>query len=244
MVMTRPARLLFTLALAGFSAPALANVTGKVELGALQTSGNSETSSYNTKFGVTHTRGEWENKFTGSAFFAEEDDQTTAERYAAGLRSSYDFSEFNYLFVNFTYDKDLFGGVRERTTQTVGYGRKLVATKRHDLRLEAGAGARQELPQDTGAGEPERNSEAIYRGALFYEWDISDTSTFNQSLSVESGSDNTYSESVTALKLTIIGPTFASISYTVQNNSDVPAGTEKTDTYLSVSLSYEFGNKE
>lgn len=244
MVMTCRARRSLAVLLCALAAPAGAAVTGKVELGALQTSGNSETSSYNTKFSLVHTRGEWENKFTGSAFFAEEEDESTAERYAAGLRSSYDFTEFNYVFVNLTYDKDLFGGVRERTTQTIGYGRKLLATKRHDLRLEAGAGARQELPQDTGPGEPERNSEAIYRGALFYEWDISDTSTFNQTLSVESGSDNTYSESVTALKLTIVGPTFASISYTVQNNSDVPAGTEETDTFLSVSLSYEFGNKE
>lgn len=238
MVMTPRACLFFVTCLV--CNPVLAAVKGNVEIGALRTSGNTETSSYNTKFSFTQSSGAWENQFFGSAFFAEEADETTAERYAAGLRSTYDFTESNYVFANFTYDKDLFGGVRERTTQTIGYGRRLLDTARQDLRLELGAGARQETSQKPAL---EETSGGIVRGALFYDLEITETSSFSQKLFVESGDDNTYSESVSALKLTIIGPTFAGISYTVQNNSDVPAGTEKTDTFLSVSLSYEFGNE-
>ncbi|MBR9814721.1 DUF481 domain-containing protein [bacterium] len=219
---------------------------GKVELGALRTSGNSESESLNAGFALNHKRGNWANKLTAAAFSASQEDddtgeeQQTAERYTASFKSTYDFSEFNYVFGTVTWEKDLFGGVRERTTETVGYGRRLIATDAHKLDAEIGAGARQQQSQ-----KPDlvRENDAIVRGALNYLWNISKTSQFSQTLLAESGDSNTYSESVTALKLSIVGPTFVNISYTIKNNSDVPAGREKTDTFLALNVSYEFGNQ-
>lgn len=219
---------------------------GKVELGALLTSGNSETQSLNAGFALNHKRGKWQNAFAAAAFSASQEDdasgedQQTAERYTASLKSTYDFTEFNYVFGTVTWDKDLFGGIRERTTETVGYGRRLIATEAHKLDLEIGAGARQ---QQTQKPELQRDNDAIARGGLNYLWKISPTSEFSQTLLVESGDTNTYSESVSALKLSIVGPTFVSIKYTIKNNSDVAAGTEKTDTFLALNVSYEFGNQ-
>ena len=233
--------------IAGLAAPAMADeVTGKVELGALRTSGNSESESLNAGFALNHSRNKWKNFFTAAAFSASQeddatgDDQQTAERYTAGYKTTYDFSKFNYAFATLSWEKDLFGGIRERTTETVGYGRRLIANDRHKLDAEIGGGARQ---QETQKPESLRESDAIARAALKYLWVISKTSEFSQSLLVESGDTNTYSESISALKLSIIGPTFVNISYTVKNNSDVPAGNEKTDTFLALNVSYEFGKQ-
>lgn len=240
-------RALLCALLAGLATPAVADEwTGKVELGALRTSGNSESESLNAGFALNHARNKWKNQFTAAAFSASQedettgDDQQTAERYTAGYKTTYDFSRFNYAFGTLNWEKDLFGGVRERTTETVGYGRRLIATDTHKLDAEIGAGARQ---QETQKPESVSESDAIGRGALKYLWVISDTSEFSQSLLVESGDTNTYSESISALKLSIIGPTFVNISYTVKNNSDVPAGNEKTDTFLALNVSYEFGKQ-
>ena len=46
---------------------------------------------------------------------------------------------------------------------------------------------------------------------------------------------------MTELKLSVVGNLFASLSYTIKNNSEVPAGTEQTDTFAAVNLSYAFG---
>ena len=59
-------------------------------------------------------------------------------------------------------------------------------------------------------------------------------------LKVEAGSDNTYLESVTAVKSTLVGNLALVASYTVKHNTDVPALTEKTDTYTALSLEYAF----
>lgn len=224
-----------------FVGTAHAAVGGKAELGVLQTSGNSDSQSINASLALQHEVGRWENQFTASAFSAEEDSEQNAERYASTFKTSFDFSEFNYVFANLSYEKDLFGGVRERTTETLGYGRRLLKTDRHALNLELGAGARQ---QESQKPESLRESDAIFRGAILYTLELSETAKFEQKLLTESGDENTYTESVSGLKLTIIGPTFAAITYTVKNNSTVPDGREETDTYLSVSLSYEFGNNE
>ncbi|MBB86979.1 DUF481 domain-containing protein [Abyssibacter sp.] len=220
---------------------AQAAIGGKAELGVLKTSGNSQSQSINTSIALQHEVGRWENQFTGTIFTAEEDNEQNAERYSSTFKTSFDFTEFNYVFANLSYEKDLFGGVRERTTETVGYGRRLLKSDRNELNVELGAGARQ---QESQKPESLRESDAIVRGALIYEFEISETSEFTQKLLTESGEENTYTESVTGLKLTIIGPTFAGITYTVKHNSNVPDETKKTDTYLSVSLSYEFGKDD
>jgi putative salt-induced outer membrane protein len=142
----------------------------------------------------------------------------------------------DYVFGAVDWEKDLFGGFRERTAETVGYGRHLLTGPVHVLDAEVGVGARQTEEQDTG----DRENEAIVRAGGEYEWTLSEHSAFRQRLKVEHGRNNTFTESVTELKLTIVGNLFASLSFTVRNNSDVPDDTKKTDTFTAVNLSYAF----
>ena len=82
--------------------------------------------------------------------------------------------------------------------------------------------------------------DAIIRGGLNYLLHISETSEFEQRLITEIGDENTYTESVTALRARIIGELAIVLSYTIKNNSDVPAGIEKTDTFTAISVEYAF----
>ena len=83
-------------------------------------------------------------------------------------------------------------------------------------------------------------SDTIYTGRLTYAWKLSDTASFGQSLLVESGDSNTFTESVTDLRARLIGGLALVASYTVRRNSDVLPGTEKTDTRTAISLEYAF----
>lgn len=208
---------------------------GKATLGYLATSGNTDNTSSNAGFEVSYTRNDWIHAFKASAINSTEDAVTTAEAYEAGFKSERNFSEHNYLFGQLNWRKDLFSGYDTQFSQTVGYGRRLIDTEKHKLNAEIGVGARQSELTD-GTDE----SETIVRGGMNYTWQLSDNSKFSQTLAVESGNENTYTESVTKLSAAILGNLALVASYTVKNNSEVPVGTEKTDTFTALSLEYTF----
>ena len=212
---------------------------GEIAAGVSATSGNSETKSVNGRFLVDYLATQWKNSFTASALNNGDEDGTTAERYTAGNKLDYNFNPHDYIFGAVDYEKDLFGGFRERTAETLGYGRHILLGPVHRLDAEIGAGARQTEEQDTGVKE----NEFIGRLGGRYQWTLSETSAFAQSLKVESGQANTFTEAVTELKMSVIGNIFASVSFTVRNNSDVPADTKRTDSFTAFNLSYRFGAK-
>jgi putative salt-induced outer membrane protein YdiY len=51
-------------------------------------------------------------------------------------------------------------------------------------------------------------------------------------------SDNTYRESVSRLKLDVAGDLKLAIGYTIQGNTDVEDGIDKTDRYTAITLDY------
>lgn len=219
--------------------PALSHAAwkGEAAAGLLTTSGNSESESFNGKVLLDWIQAPWKNSFTATAINQGDEDGRTAERYAVGDKLDWNFSERDYLFAALDWEKDLFGGFRERTAETGGYGRHVLTGPVHVLDLELGAGARQTEEQDTG----DKDDEAIVRAGGKYKWKISDHSAFAQSVKVEYGKSNTFTESITELKLSVVGNLFASLSFTLRNNSDVPEDSKKTDTFTAVNLGYGFG---
>ncbi len=208
---------------------------GNVKFGYLATNGNTETSSLNTSFEAKYIAGHWHHEALASAINASENEVTTAEAYEAGWKSGWDFTDRDYVFGRLNWRKDRFGGFDTQFSQTVGYGRHIIDTDVHDLEGELGFGARQSEDQLGGT-----QSERIATGALKYKWQFSETSAFRQTLRVEVGNDNTFSESVTAISAKLVGALNLVASYTIRNNSDVPIGTEKTDTRTAISLEYAF----
>jgi putative salt-induced outer membrane protein len=85
-----------------------------------------------------------------------------------------------------------------------------------------------------------KENDLIGRGGLYYKWQFSETAAFTQDFVVESGENNTYLESITAVTARLVGNLALVASYTIKDNSEAPAGTESTDTYTAVSLEYTF----
>ena len=209
--------------------------SGKATLGYLATSGNTENSTLNSGFEVGYAVNKWAHLFTAKAVNASENNVTTAEAYDAGWKSERKITNHGFLYGRLDWRKDRFGGFDTQFAQTVGYGRRLIDKDKHKLNAEIGAGARQSEAQDGT-----ETSETIATGGLYYKWLFSESAEFRQDLSVEAGSDNTYLESVTAVKSTLVGDLALVASYTIKHNTDVPALTEKTDTYTALSLEYAF----
>ncbi len=208
---------------------------GTATLGYLATSGNSDSLSVNAGAEVSYTTGRWQHLAEVSAIGAQQEEETTAEAYKAVWRSEYSFSETDYLFGRLRWQKDKFSGYDQQITESLGYGRRLLDSDRHTLNAEVGIGARQSDLRDGSSEE-----EVILRGALDYTWQFSETAQFAQYFGVESGSENTFIESVSELKATLVGELALVASYTIRRNTTVPAGSEKTDTFTALSLEYAF----
>ena len=208
---------------------------GKASLGYLATSGNTNTTSYNTAFEVSYSNNKWTHILDGAANGSDESETTTAEAYQAGWKSTYDFSEHNYAFGLVSWRKDRFSGVNQQLSEAVGYGRRLITTPAHVLSAEVGAGHRSSDLSDNTS-----ESGAIATLGLDYRWAFSETSNFEQGIGVEAGSDNTYLESVSAVRAKLLGDLAIVFSYTVRHNTDVPTGSEKTDKFTVISLELAF----
>jgi putative salt-induced outer membrane protein len=217
--------------------------SGELSAGSTVTTGNSESSTINAKGELVYQSKIWRNTFNGNAIRTEttdpvtDEDVVTAERYLAGNKTDFNFTERDYAFLALEFEKDLVGPTRERTSETVGYGRKVLTGPAHLLEAELGAGARQTEEQGTGM----KDSDPIGRFRAAYKWNFSETSYFGETVKVESGDSNTTTESVSELRVSLIGKLFALGSYTVRSNTDVPVGTRKTDTITSLSLGWTFG---
>jgi len=217
--------------------------SGEVSAGSVVTTGNSESATLNAKGELIYQSERWRNTLNGNALKTETEDPTTgdevttAERYLVGNKTDLNFTDKDYAFLALEYEKDLIGPTRERASETAGYGRKLLTGPEHLLEAELGAGSRQTEEQGTG----EKETDVIGRLRVAYKWNFSETSYLGETVKVESGDSNTFSESVTELRLSLVEKLFALASYTVRTNSDVPAGAEKTDTITAISLGWTFG---
>lgn len=209
--------------------------SGHAGLGFIATSGNSESESVNGNFDLWWNYKPWSHSLSGVVIRSSSSGVTTADATGLGWKSRYALNENDYLFGLLAWDKDEFSAYDQQVREAVGYGRHFLNTEKHVLSGEIGIGARQSDLRD-GTSE----SGTIYYLGGDYRWAISESSSFTQAISVEHGSDNTYVESNTALSAKVRTNLALVLSFTVKNNSDVLPGTEKTDTFTTISLDYAF----
>ncbi len=219
--------------------------SAKAGLGYLATSGNSDTTNLNGVFNVGYGIGRWNHGLDLLAVRAETDGVKTAQRFAVGYKSKWDIHEWDYLYGGIDYEKDDFSGVEKSLSTTAGYGRRFINNEVHVLNGEIGVGYRQQDFADTfdanGLLIPGGDdSSAIVRLGGDYLYNFSETAFFTQALTVEIGGDNTSIEAVSGINAKLRDALALVLSYTVKNNSDVPAGLTNTDTYTSINLEYTF----
>jgi putative salt-induced outer membrane protein len=215
--------------------------SGKVGLGYAAITGNAKSSNVTLEVDAKFDLERWHHEGTASAFRSTATDQetdvtsTTAERYALGYKVKHDFNLNDYLFGLASYERDQFGGYRRQLSEVVGYGRRLINTDRQVLNLEVGAGAKQ---SDLSDGTSQ--SESVGRLGGDYKLKLGETSEFSQKVSTEIGADNTHSEAVSAVSAKLVKNIALGVSYALKNNSNVPPGTQRTDSYTAITLQYAF----
>jgi putative salt-induced outer membrane protein len=218
------------------AAPTLPEVSGTLGVGALSASGNTESRSLNVDVAAQVAYEVWRHKVQASGYQASEDGTDTADRFKGSVQSDYRFSERSYLFANGSYESDRFGAFDRQASVSAGLGRRVLETPSLSLDLEAGAGHRVSEPDGTN----DRDGEGIARLNGDLAWKFSENGQFTQELEVISGSSNTATESISTLRSRLMGDLSWRLSHTIVHNSDVPSGTEKTDTFTVLAVEYAF----
>jgi len=206
-----------------------------LELGFVQTGGNTQTQTLNAKAKLVIDGDEFRTTVEGAALSSKDGKSTTAEKYTASIQEDWKMSEQDYLFGRVGFDTDRFGGFKRRLRETIGYGRDLIKSDELLWKAEVGAGARQ-----TELIPAERKNEVIGRVSTAVNWKINDAATFTQELSSEGGKEGFVSNSVTALQQKLNGRLSTKIAFSAQHTSKVPVGTKNTNTETAITLVWSY----
>lgn len=204
------------------------------ELGYIKTSGNSDTETLNAKFKGETGYNKWTHKLELEALKSVANDVRSAEKYRIEAQSDYDLSERSYAFGNVNWENDNFSGLNYQASAAVGLGYKVIKTDEMKLNLELAPGYR--ITEDENNNTEE---DAIVRAAETFSWKLSKTSTFDQYLKIEAGDSNTETRFGLALTSKVAGDLSMKVSHDIVHNSDVPAGTDKTDRESAITLVYK-----
>jgi putative salt-induced outer membrane protein len=226
---------LLGLALCAMSGTALAQWSGKGEVGASIASGNTDTETANAAVEIKYALEKWDHTVGFAGNYGSDSGSTTAQRWELRGQSNYRFTDRAYWFGAGRYEDDRFSTYDFQSSIATGLGYKLIDGERTKLWVQGGPGYRYAEFRTTGESE----DGLIFRGDLGFEHQLTDTTKIVDRFLIESGSDNTYIQNDLGLEVTIKGSLGLRVGYQVRHNTDVTPGLDKTDTLTTLGLLYE-----
>ena len=216
------------------SAGLFENWSGKGELGAFMSSGNADNTGVTASLGLTKDGINWRHKLRGRADYQRSEGVTTREQFLAAYEVNYKISDRLFAYALGQYERDRFQGFGARYSASGGLGYDVLQDG-PTLSVKAGpAWRRTELI----AGGSTSNLAGL--AAADFDWALSDTITFTQDANalIQSGSSTFVSD--TGLQASISDALSVRLSYTVEHDTDPPAGAVKTDTLSRITVIYGF----
>jgi len=207
------------------------NWTSNMELGYVQTAGNTQTQTIHSKVKMMQDLEVFRTTLEGSALSSSDQVKTTSEKYSASLQEDWKFSERSYVVARLAFDSDRFAGIQSRYVETLGYGRTLWNDDVWHWNVEVGVGARQ-----TQSIPKQRKNDGIVRASTDASWKVSEHATLAQKLNTEGGKEGFLSRSVTSLQQQLNENLSSKISFSAEHSSKVGAGVKHLNTELAVTL--------
>lgn len=238
----RPALLLAAILLA---LPGLAEAkswSGSAELGLAIASGNADSETLNGKFRFKREMDRWFYTLEAAALRAESNDALSANRYEAGSKFGYRFSEKAYSFGALRHEDDDFAAFRWQTVFSGGFGYAFFDQEDLGLAVEAGPGLRRVQPVDRWVGQPPvaeaipAETDTVLRGTLAYRQRLGASATLGNDLLVESGGGSAFFKNDLGLTVQMTERLALKAAYQVRYSTEVPETLKKTDTLFTTNL--------
>lgn len=209
--------------------------TGRVELGGTITTGNADTFGSSAIVDATREGLEWRQKFLVQADYAESLGITTRRHALAQWQPNYKIDTRRYVAGTALFESDPFLGYHERYSAALGAGYGAIQKSGMTLSLELGPAFRH-----TRFIDGREQSSLASRGSVDFDWKLTPGVSLSQDAAMYLERYNSTISSTTAVSARVLGPLAASLSYSVQYESDPPIGRVTTDTIGRAALVYTF----
>ncbi len=238
----------------------LDDFSGEASLTGGKTTGNTDTEDLALGLKLAKDGDKWRHKFDALVDYGKVDGSSNKQRFATGYQIDRDISERTYVYANADYYNDKFGAFKNGYFVGTGLGYKVILPDPIGWNVEAGAGYRSQATRSTLAqvfdtdgvtpvlgmdglptftGDPSiRNNEFALRGASDFDWAINDKVSLYDDAEIIWSDSDTYIWNEIGLSAQLMGNLAARISYRIDHHTDVPMGTEKTDTATRFGVVY------
>lgn len=214
------------------------------QLGAVISSGNNDTRSFNGRLTVDHEMVNWSNQYSVDTLYTQrrrnpnQDLSTVAQRFNANIEADYKLQDpTRRVFLFADYEDDRFDGFEKQFSVAAGWAKLAIDSANKSFRYSLGPGysfARPENEMD------EDNTGFFLRLSAEYVYRWSTGARLRQSVSTSAGTAITLSRSETSVTTKIMGDLAMKLSFILDHNSSPGTDIEALDTRTSVSLVYQF----
>ncbi len=228
--------------------------SGSGEVGFALTTGNTKSQNLNAKLAFKKEDAQWKHNFFLNALRskgeANGEYDLTANRFDIGASSGYKFDERSYLVSAARYENDDFSPYAYQWIVSLGYGYTFVKNAQTEFSAEVGPGYRRLDPRayQVTAGDPpvttfvdpDVEGNIVARGLVSFKHKFNESTSFENTTLVESGSNNTFLQNNAGLAVSMSEKLALKIGYEVRHNSDVNPDKKKTDQLLTTNLVFKF----
>jgi putative salt-induced outer membrane protein len=211
------------------------NWSGRGELGAFNSTGNSSNTGLTASLALTREGINWRHKLRGRADFQRNNGVTTREQFLAGYEANLKINDRLFAFAAAQYERDRFQGFSARYSLSSGLGYEVIDSEDMSLSVQAGPAYRR-----TQLVNGATNSNIAGNASLDFDWQIAENIAFTQDASafIQSGSSTYLSD--TGIQAAIADAVSVRLSYTVEHDTAPPFGSENTDTLSRITIIYDF----
>jgi len=227
------------------AASALANWSGRGQVGAFQASGNSDYVGATLALALERKGAVWEHRFRANVDYQRSSGETSREQYLAAYEPRYQIDESLFAYGLAQYERDRFQGFSSRYSLSGGFGYKVIDSADAQLSLKAGPSWRR---VDFLNGVSEESLGGL--AGLDFDWQLARTLKFTQDadLVADAGgqatvlidANNTSVLVTSGLEAAVTDRVTTRLSYTVDYDSNPPTGAVSTDTLTRFTLVYGF----
>ena len=219
--------------------------SGEGELGAFQSSGNTDSVGVAAALRLDREGIDWTHSIRLRADYQRQNGSTSREQFAASYEPRWQFDENIFAYGLAQYERDRIQGFSSRYSVSGGFGYRVIDNPKLKLSLKAGPAYR--VTDFTDGTSADRLAGLV---GLDFDWQMLDRLKLTQDVEAlaETGGEatlifdgaNTTINLVTGLDFRVSNRLRSRLSYKVEYDSNPPAGSEGTDTLTRATLIYGF----
>lgn len=228
--------------------------TSSAEFGFLYKTGNTKSGDIKTGVNVKYEKEKWLSLLDLNLLIKKTEQEygdgkthlkTTQQKWSFTSQTNYTFNSVskNYIYGNASYENSRFGNFDSQSSVSTGWGRNWYKTDKASFFADVGPGFKSDVKKVTDSIDQERENSLIIQAQALYLRKINEHVEFKQNFIAKyapKNGENSKYKAETSITTKLIKTLQLKFTFTVDHNTQVEPGKEKTDTQTAMTLVYSF----